>query len=124
MKVDRIGFKNLVPISKGEVALTSAYHFLFDLPGIMFLSLSYTTLIFSFNVPLLPILSILGTFSALVSLFFILFNPFNRSLIDIFSQTVMVSTDEVDGIIKAKETLLELKASQQKAEEKNGKGSA
>lgn len=114
MKVDRLGYRNLMALSKGEVALVSSYFFLMDMPYVMFLSLSYTTFIFIFKVPVLPILSIFAFVLALVSLFIILFSSFNRSLTDLFSQSVMVPSEEVDGIIKAKETIQELKINEER----------
>ena len=117
MRVDRLGYRNLIELSKKEVALLSSYFVLLDMPYMMFLSLSYTTMLYILKVPALPILSIISLLTVIVSLFIILFNPFNRSLSDLLSQSVMVSSQEVDGIIKAKETIEELKV----AEERNKK---
>lgn len=114
MKVDRLGFRNLYPLNKGEVAITAIYYLLFDLPYIFFLSLSYTTFIYAFNVPMLPILTLISFVMVLASLFVILFNTFNRSIIDLLSQTVNVPTEEVDGIIKAKETLKEIQMAERR----------
>ena len=119
MKVDRLGFRNLYPLNKGEVAITAIYYLLFDLPYIFFLSLSYTTFIYAFNVPMLPILTLISFVIVLASLFVILFNTFNRSIIDLLSQTVNVPTEEVDGIIKAKETLKEIQMAERR---KKGNG--
>lgn len=123
MKVDRLGVNNLYPISRAETALMSAYHLFFDLPYIMFLSLSYTTFIYSFSVPIIPILSLIGLLISLVGLFIILFNPFNRSATDLLSQSVLIASEEVDGIIKAKETIRERQMLERK-ENNNGQRSS
>lgn len=119
MKVDRLGYSNLMPLLKKEVALLSSYFFLLDMPYVMFLSLSYTTFLYIFKVPVLPMMSIISLLVVIVSLFIILFNPFNRSLSDLLSQSVMVSSEEVDGIIKAKETIQELKVAEERKRRKN-----
>ena len=114
MKTERLGFRNLLPLSKKEVAISSAYYLLLDMPYLFFLSLSYTTLVYAFSVPMLPILSLISGFVVLVSLFVVLFNSFNRSISDLLSQTVYVPSDDVDSVIKARETVLELKMLEEK----------
>ena len=114
MKIDRLAFKHLTQLNKGETFITSFYSLFLNLPFIMFLPLSYTTFIYSLKIPVLPILSIIVAFVLLVDLFIILFNSFDRSIIDLLSQTVMVSSDEVDGIIKAKESIKELEIAKKK----------
>ena len=117
MQLDRLGINNLYPINKKEAAFTASYFLLFDMPFLMFLSLSYTSLIYTLSVPLLPFFSLLSLFVIIISLFVLIFNGFDRSLSDLLSHTVIVSTDEVDGIIKAKETIQELKAAERKKNE-------
>lgn len=124
MKMDRLDFVHLQPLSKAEVALSSAYSIVLDLPCVMFIPLSYTTFIYSLRIPALPILSIISFVVVLASMFVILFNNFNRSGIDLLSRTVMVPTEEVDSIIKAKETIKELELAElRKKREENGQGS-
>lgn len=119
MKVDRLGYRNLMPLSKGETALTAAYFLLFDLPYIMFLSLSYMAFIYILKVPVLPLLSIISTIAVIIGMFIIIFNPFNRSAVDLLSQSVMISSEEVDGIIKTKELIQEMKIANNKKEKDN-----
>ena len=114
MKVERLGFKHLYTLNRPEVLITSLYSLVFNLPTTLFLSLSYTTFIYSLKLPVLPILSLIVAVLLIASLVFLLFHPFNRTFVDIFSQSVMVSSDEVDGIIKAKETIKELQISEKK----------
>lgn len=122
MKVDRIGFKNLYPINKGEAALMSAYSLLSDLPYVVFLTLSYTTLIYIFRMTLLTSLTLISLLFVIVSLFVILFSPFNRSIIDVLSQTVLISSDEVDSVIRAKEELKELELAKIREEREKDNG--
>lgn len=114
MKIERLGYKNLMPLSKGEVALTASYSLLFDLPYISLLSLSYSDFIYSLNIPILPILSLISLVIVIVSLFVMLFSNFNRTISDYLSQSVLVSSDDCDALIKAKETLQELKMLEKK----------
>ena len=108
MKIDRLNYKHLQPINKPEAFLTSLYYLVFDLPFIMFIPLSYTTFIYSLRLPVLPVLSVISIVAMLAGLFIILFHAFNRSAIDLLSQTVMISSEEVDGVIKTKEEMREL----------------
>ena len=108
MKIDRLNYKHLQPINKPEAFLTSLYYLVFDLPFIMFIPLSYTTFIYSLRLPVLPVLSVISIVAMLAGLFIILLHAFNRSAIDLLSQTVMISSEEVDGVIKAKEEMKEL----------------
>lgn len=114
MRIERLGYRNLMPLSKGEVALTASYSLLFDLPYITLLSLSYCDFIYSLNIPLLPILSLISLVMVLISLFVMLFSNFNRAISDYLSQTVLVSSEDCDALIKAKETLQELKTLEKK----------
>jgi len=114
MKVERLGFKHLYPLNRVETVITSLYSLVFNLPMTMFFSLSYTTFIYSLKLPILPILSLIVLVLLVASLIFSLCNSFNRTFIDMLSQSVMVSSEEVDGIIKAKETIKELKISEKK----------
>ena len=95
MKSERLAFKHLSTLSRGETAIASTYYLLFDMPGLFFLSLSYTTLVYAFSVPMLPILSIISLAVVLVSLFVVLFSSYNRGITDLLSQqymsTVMIS---------------------------------
>ena len=114
MKLERLGIHRLDFLSKGEAAMTAVHYFLFNLPYLMFLSLSYTTLLFSFGVPLLPFFTILGMLMVVISFFVLMFNGFDRTLGDILSHSVIVPSEDVDGIIKAKETIEELKAAERR----------
>lgn len=107
MKIDRLGMNNLMPLSKSEIALSSVFSLVSELPIIAFIPLSYISLIYIFKIPFIPILAIATALLVIISLFIILFSGFNRSGIDMLSKTVCVSSEEVDGIIKAKETLME-----------------
>lgn len=120
MKSERLAFKHLSTLSRGETAIASTYYLLFDMPGLFFLSLSYTTLVYAFSVPMLPILSIISLAVVLVSLFVVLFSSYNRGITDLLSQTVYVHSDDIDAIIKTRETIKELQMAEQLEREKNG----
>lgn len=119
MRVDRLGMNNLMPLSKGETVMTGVYAIVFNLPYLMFLSLSYFSFILSLNVPILPFLSIISLIPVMIGLFTITFNGFNRSFVDLLSRTVIVASEEVDSIIKAKETLQEVQTSERRRQLEN-----
>ena len=118
MRVDRLGFKHLYPVNKVETIMTSLYHLVLNLPMSIFLALSYTTFIYTLNMPALPILVVITFLFLLASLFIMLFNGFNRTAVDLLSQTVVVDTDQVDGIIKAQETAKELEIAERREQER------
>ncbi len=118
MKIDRLGYRHLQQINRPETFLTSLYYLVFDLPFIMFIPLSYTTFIYSLKLPALPILSVISMVAIIVGLVILLFHSFNRTAIDLLSQTVMISSEEVDGIIKAKEEMKELELAKKRGEAK------
>lgn len=102
MKFDRVGNDNLKLLSKVEISLSCVYSLITDLPYLVFVPLSYTTFLTIFDLPLIVILALIGLLFILVSLFIILFHPFNRSAIDLLSRSIVVPCEDVDAVDAAK----------------------
>ena len=102
MKIDRISKINLKRISKPETGIIGGYSLAFDLPYVFLLPLSYTAFIYMFNFPLLPTFSILGLLLIIIGLVVTLVTPFNQSLVDLLTRTVIVPQDGLDAVESAK----------------------
>ena len=104
MKIERVGINNIYLLKKGEVALSSIYNFVSNMTLIMFLPLPNILLsyIFAIGNGSLLVLSLLSFGLVSVSFFVILFNQYNRSLFDILSRTVMISSESLDEIYRLK----------------------
>jgi len=102
LNADRVGSDNLMPLSKLETCLIGVYSFAFEMYPIFLIPLVYTTIYNVISLPAIMILCIATFALTLISLFFMLFNRFNRTLTDIVSRSVIVSGDDLDEIERAK----------------------
>ena len=100
MKQDKLQIKNLHMIDRGNVAIQSFYYFLLSLPVVIFMPMLYFGVAYTFNLPLLFILTVISIGLAIASLFFVLFNQYNRSGSDILTYTVVVPTSELDNLYR------------------------
>ena len=85
-------------IDNGIVMIQSFYHFVILLSSLVFLPILFFGIGYSFNLPLIFILSIISLALIVVSGFFIIFNEHNRSGSDIITNTVLVPTSEIDRL--------------------------
>ena len=103
MKIERIGVNNLNLLSKLEYVLCSGYSLILCMGFLVFLPLTYgSSFIYAISYPLLSIFSLAAAVFCLISFFFIMFNSFNRSLMDLCSRSVLISRDDLDELIRAK----------------------
>ena len=103
MKVERVGINNLRLLSKTETLLTSGYALILEMGFLLFIPLTYgSSFVYALSYPLLNIFTFTAIFLMLVSLFFIIFNGFNRSLSDVCSRSVLISTEDLDELERAK----------------------
>ena len=102
MKLDKLKIGNMDYINRKNVVLQSFYYFLLALSPLIILPVLYFGFAYTFNLPLIFILSALSLILAIVSLFFILFNQYNRSGSDLLTFTVVVPTSELDELYRVK----------------------
>lgn len=102
MKADKLKSTNLGFINRKTVLLQSFYYLLLALSSSMFLPILYFGAAYTFNLPLLFVFSAISLILAIVSLFIILFNQYNRSGSDILTYTVIVPTSELDRLYREK----------------------
>ena len=102
MRIERINIERLYICKRWEALFSAIYSFITNLMIVLILPVALVSInyVFSFNSFLF--LAGLSLLFNIVSLGFILFNSFNRSLSDIFSHSVMITTDNLDAIYRAK----------------------
>ena len=98
MGVSKLHYNSLASIDKKTVMIQSFYHFVVLLSSILFLPILFFGLAYSFNLPLIFVLTTISTGLIVVSGVFIIFNEHHRSGSDILTNTVMVPTSELDAL--------------------------
>lgn len=102
MHIERINISRLYVCKRSESVSNSLFALLSNAGFLFTLPISFVTFSFVFNLNVIVIFTLLAALLCLVSFIFILFNPFNRALSDIFSRSVMITTDKLDEIYRAK----------------------
>lgn len=104
MKAERVDYKHLSLLKRGDVALTSVYHLFTNMSFMFLLPLTYSSsgFIYVLSLPIIPLLFVLSFLLGFVSLILILVNSFNRALTDLTSRSVIVSKDDLDAIYRYK----------------------
>ena len=100
MRLDKLNIKTFNGISRSTVAIESFYHLILSLSMTLFLPILYFGFAYCFNLPILFIISIISLALTLASLFIILFNQYNRSGVDLLSNSVVLPTTEVDELYR------------------------
>ena len=96
MRISKLHYKSLGPINRSSVMIQSFYHFLLLLSSGLFLPILFFGLSYSFNLPLLFVLSFISLGLIIVSGLFILFNEYNRSGMDLLTNIVLLPDSEID----------------------------
>ena len=100
IKANKLHFKTQKPVTRGLIAIQSFYHLVFCLSSAVFLPILYFGISYCFNLPLLLIFMFISVGLMIVSLFFILFNQYNRSGSDILTQTIVIPASEIDMLYR------------------------
>lgn len=96
MRISKLHYKSLGPINKSSVMIQSFYQFLFVLSSGLFLPILFFGMSYTFNLPLLFILSFISFGLMIISGLFILFNEYNRSGMDLLTNIVLLPDSEID----------------------------
>ena len=96
MRITKLHYKSLSPINKSSVMIGSFYHFIFSMSSVLFLPVLFFGMSYSFNLPLLFILTAISLILTIASGAIILFNEYNRSGVDILTNTVLLPDSEID----------------------------
>lgn len=100
MRLSKLNYKMLSPTTNKDVMIQSFYHFIFAISSALFMPILYFGLAYSFNLPLLFVLSAISLGLAVVSGIFIFINEYNRSASDILTNVVLVPTSEIDNMYR------------------------
>lgn len=101
-KLERIGINNLYTLKKREIFISFIYNTISNFPYLMFLPMLVVSFNYLFNLGQLLFLSLITILLLIVSLFFLIFDRFNRTLIDIGSKSLLVTQEELDKIYSKK----------------------
>ena len=98
MGASKLHYKSLGPIDKKNVMIQSFYHFVTMLTSILFLPVLYYGIEYCFNLPILFVLSTCSLGLIIVSAIAMIINQYNRTGIDILTDTVLVPTSDLDNM--------------------------
>ena len=98
MRLSKLNYKGLSQIENKTVLFQSFYHLIFAFSGSLFMPILFFGLAYSFNLPLLFVLSLISLALIVLSGAFIIFNEYNRSLSDILTNVVTLPTSEIDNM--------------------------
>ena len=102
MKIEKVNFYSLNHTSRAMVVLTSVYYLFATMLGIMFVPSLLVPFNNLFALHFLMYGSVFSIALLLGSMFFILFNQYNRSLIDYLSNSLYLTSEEMDEIYRAR----------------------
>ena len=100
MRLSKLNHKQLSIIENKNILVQSFYHLVFSLSASLFMPILFFGLAYSFNLPLLFILSMISLVLIIASGVFIIFNEHNRSLSDILTNVVLLPTSEIDNMYR------------------------
>ena len=100
MRLSKLNYKMLSPITNKEVMIQSFYHFVLSMSSMLFMPILYFGLAYSFNLPLLFVLSAISLGLAILSGIFIFINEYNRSASDLLTNVVLIPTSEIDNMYR------------------------
>lgn len=102
MRVDKIDFRRFTDMKRSTVIVQSIYSLILCSSQLLFLPILYFGIAYCFNLPMLFILLVISVVMMLTFMMFIFFNEFNRSGSDVLTYTVVIPTEELDNLYKAK----------------------
>ncbi len=98
MKIQRLNIHRLKLYSKVESALGSIYPLFTGASICFFLPMTIVGLAFPFSLPVLIYVIVMSLLFQIVSVIFLIFNSYNRTITDWCSQSVCVSNENLDAI--------------------------
>ena len=98
----RLDGEKLILPKKKHIPLFFLYQLIINMACLFFIPLGAYDFVSLFSLPALFPISAIGALYLVLSLIFLLFEPFNRTLADRLTGTVMVTEDMLDAIYRAK----------------------
>lgn len=99
LKTNRVDCSTLKTFSRKNVLIMFVIQLIANMALIVFIPSLTIGVEAAFSLPYLSILTLLAAVYSLVSMFFIVFNEFNKSLYDIFSNSVIIDREDYEKII-------------------------
>ena len=101
MRISKLDFRRMMTVTRGKVILESFYYLIYTLGFSIFLPSVYFGVAYCFNLPMLFVISVVSFSLMLVSLIFMLFNQYNRSITDFIVSNVLLPTSELDALYRS-----------------------
>lgn len=102
MKVERVDVASLQLLKTKDVFLYFVYQIALNAALMVFLPLPTISINLVFGLGVLLPLSLISLGFAVISLFFVLFNSFNRSLSDLLTGTILITNSSLDDIYRSR----------------------
>ena len=102
LKRTRIGTNSLYILGKTECITNSIFMLAFNLPVIFFMPMTCVEFAYLFNIPALLAFLFVGLIMAIISLIFVIATPYNQTLCDFVSRSVIITNDDLDEIYRSK----------------------
>ena len=102
MKIERVNFYSLNLIKRNVVVVASIYYFFAMMIGMMFIPSMLVPFNNLFSLRFLMYATVFSSVLSLGGLIFLMANQYNRSLIDYLSNTLYLTSDEMDEVYRAR----------------------
>ena len=102
MKRTRIGTNSVYILGKTECVTNAIFMVAFNLPVIFFMPMTCVAFSYLFNIPALLAFLFIGLLMMIISLTFVMVTPYNQTLCDFISRSVIITNDDLDEIYRAK----------------------
>ena len=102
MRLERVNSDTLEIVKVPKVIINFVYALLTSFIIAFFVPATFITIYGIFDIPILMIFGFFSILIMIVSLIFLLFNKFNMDMFDYFTRSVLLRTDTLDDIYRAK----------------------
>ncbi len=102
LRMERVSRENLEIAKKPVIVINFIYSYFVNLVSSFFIPTIFVTIYGVFNIPVLMVLGIFSLLLMFSSFIFLLFNKFNMDLFDYLTRSVLLKTDTLDDVYRAK----------------------
>lgn len=102
LKVERVDIRSLNMVKNDKVLLSFIYNLFINLIITFFIPIGLLTIFEIFNISLLFVFALFSFLLIITSFVFLLFNGFNRTLVDYFTGSVYLTNDSLDEIYRSR----------------------
>lgn len=102
LRMERVNKENLEIAKKPVVVINFIYSYLVNMLSCFFIPTTFITIFGVFNIPVLMIFGFFSLLLMVASLIFLLFNKFNMDLFDYLTRSVLLKTETLDDVYRAK----------------------